>query len=131
MQRKWREWLSSKYPDELTDRANARRMTGSATCGSHEDPGYRFAHPGYASLTPASRRQDHTTSPSASAALVRRSFGVHRIPHPTFVTTAKRPSYRARDGVNLNCVGACRKDATLRPNNTTGNSHGRRSAVAQ
>ena len=23
---------------------------------------------------------------------------VHRIPHPTFVTIAKRPSYRARDG---------------------------------
>jgi hypothetical protein len=46
------------------------------------------------SLTPASRRQDHTISPSASATLVSRSFRVHRIPHPTFVTTAKRPSYR-------------------------------------
>src|SRR5260370_18743225 len=31
-------------------------------------------------LTPASGRQDHTSSPSASAALVSRSFYVHRIP---------------------------------------------------
>ena len=33
-----------------------------------------------ANLTPASRRQNHTTSPSASAALVSRSLRVHRIP---------------------------------------------------
>ena len=32
------------------------------------------------SLTPASGRQDHTPSPSASAALVSRSIYVHRIP---------------------------------------------------
>jgi hypothetical protein len=31
-------------------------------------------------LTPASGRQDHTISPSASAALVSRSLRVHRIP---------------------------------------------------
>ena len=31
-------------------------------------------------LTPASRRQDHTTSPSASRALVRSALRVHRIP---------------------------------------------------
>src|ERR1700676_3944411 len=31
-------------------------------------------------LTPASGRQDHTTPPPASAALVSRSFRVHRIP---------------------------------------------------
>ena len=31
-------------------------------------------------LTPASGRQDHTTSPSASATLVSRSLRVHRIP---------------------------------------------------
>src|SRR5258708_32327240 len=31
-------------------------------------------------LTPASGRQNHTTSPSASAALVSRSLRVHRIP---------------------------------------------------
>jgi hypothetical protein len=45
-----------------------------------------------ANLTPASRRQDHTTSPSASSALVRSAARVHRIPRPTSVTIAKRPS---------------------------------------
>ena len=48
-------------------------------------------------LTPASGRQDHTTSPSASASFVFEASSVHRIPHSTFVTIAKRPSYRARD----------------------------------
>ena len=33
-------------------------------------------------LTPAPRRQDHTSLPYASAALVSRSFRVHRIPVP-------------------------------------------------
>jgi hypothetical protein len=33
-----------------------------------------------ADLTPASRRQDHTTSPSTSGALVRSAIRVHRIP---------------------------------------------------
>ena len=42
--------------------------------------------------TPASGRQDHTTSPSASIAPVLRRQRVHRIPRPTFVTIAKRPS---------------------------------------
>src|ERR1700730_9136893 len=38
-------------------------------------------HPRFpADLTPASRRQDHTTSPSASAHLVKRAARVHRIP---------------------------------------------------
>jgi hypothetical protein len=36
------------------------------------------------------------------------------------VTTAKRPSFRARDGVNVNCVGRLRQAQALRPNNTTG-----------
>jgi hypothetical protein len=53
-------------------------------------------HP--ADLTPASRRQDHTTSPSTVSPLVDWRHRVHRIPCPTFVTIAKRPSYRARDG---------------------------------
>jgi hypothetical protein len=43
-------------------------------------------------LTSASRRQDHTTSPSASVAPVLRRQRVHCIPHPTFVTIAIRPS---------------------------------------
>src|SRR5229473_4516576 len=33
-----------------------------------------------ANLTPASRRQDHTTSPSASAPFVKGTIRVHRIP---------------------------------------------------
>jgi hypothetical protein len=54
-------------------------------------------------LTPASRRQDHTTWPSTTRALVSRACCVHRTPHPTFVTTAKRPSYRARGGQISGC----------------------------
>jgi hypothetical protein len=46
------------------------------------------------SLMPASRHQDHTTSPSATGALVSCANRVHRIPHPTFVTIAIRPSSR-------------------------------------
>jgi hypothetical protein len=49
-----------------------------------------------ANLTPASGRQDHTTSPSASAPLVLRRYRVHRIPHPTSVTCATPLS---RDGM--------------------------------
>src|SRR5436305_9545885 len=67
-------------------------------------------------LTPASRRQDHTTSPSAATSFVcapvhrsrvgprpamtiaRRRCRVHRIPCPTSVTIAKRPSRVGRDG---------------------------------
>ena len=45
-----------------------------------------------ANLTPASGCQDHTTSPSAIAPFVKGALSVHRIPHPTSVTTAKRPS---------------------------------------
>jgi hypothetical protein len=45
-----------------------------------------------ATLTPASGRQDHTTSPSAPAPLVLRRRCVHRIPLPTSVTIAIRPS---------------------------------------
>src|SRR5882724_2768526 len=50
-----------------------------------------------ANLTPASGRQDHTTSPSASVRLVQRFIRVHRIPLPTSVTIASRPSSRERD----------------------------------
>jgi hypothetical protein len=48
-------------------------------------------------LTPASGRQDHTTSPSASqrARQSRRLRPPH--PRPTFVTIAKRPSVLGRD----------------------------------
>jgi len=43
-------------------------------------------------LISASGYQDHTTSPSASGAFVFCAVRVHRIPHSTFVTIAKRPS---------------------------------------
>ena len=51
-----------------------------------------------ANLTPASGRQDHTTSPSASASFVRALLRawccrVHCIPCPTSVTIAIRPSF--------------------------------------
>src|SRR5947209_6461126 len=48
-----------------------------------------------ADLTPASRRQNHTTSPSASAPFVKGTARVHRIPRSTSVTIAKRPSEEA------------------------------------
>ena len=44
-------------------------------------------------LTPASGRQDHTTSPSALASLALRHQHVHRIPHPTSVAIARTPSF--------------------------------------
>jgi hypothetical protein len=50
------------------------------------------------SLTPASRRQDHTTSPSADQRIRLCAIRVHRIPRSAFVTIAKRPSQRRRDG---------------------------------
>src|ERR1700753_168240 len=52
----------------------------------------------FANLTPASRRQNHTTSPSAAALFVFQRTSVHRIPRSTSVTIAKRPSAR-RDGM--------------------------------
>jgi len=48
-------------------------------------------------LTPASGRQDHTTSPYAIASPVPRCSHVHRIPQPTSLTIAIRPS-PARNG---------------------------------
>ena len=42
-------------------------------------------------LTPAPRRQNHTTSPYASATLVSRDLGVHRIP-PRIRDDRERPS---------------------------------------
>jgi hypothetical protein len=45
-----------------------------------------------ADLMPASGHQDHAASPSASNALRLARHRVHRIPGPTLVTIAKRPS---------------------------------------
>jgi hypothetical protein len=44
-----------------------------------------------ANLMPASGHQDHTTSPSASGALVRHTIRVHRIP-PRVDDVGQRPS---------------------------------------
>src|ERR1700722_4767777 len=48
-------------------------------------------------LAPASRRQDHTTSPSASVPLVR-STSTSTTSHPASVTIAIRPSCGTRRG---------------------------------
>jgi hypothetical protein len=42
--------------------------------------------------------RDHTTSPSARNVIRLLTCRVHRIPCPTFVTIAKRPSVLGRDG---------------------------------
>jgi hypothetical protein len=54
-----------------------------------------------ANLTPASGCQDHTTSPSAIAPFVKGTISVHCIPHPTSVTTAKRPSCERGMGTDI------------------------------
>jgi hypothetical protein len=59
-----------------------------------------------ADLISASGYQDHTTLPSAEAPLVLRRRRVHRIPRPTSVTIAKRPSFkgaRRREGLKMIC----------------------------
>jgi hypothetical protein len=52
-----------------------------------------------ADLTPASGRQDHPALPTRNTLLVGQRPRVHRIPLPTLLTIAKRPSWRKRDGV--------------------------------
>jgi len=61
-------------------------------------------------LTPAPGRQDHTTSPSASRALVRSTISVHRIP-PRVDDVAQRPSWRdgTADDIALICVSEKQK----------------------
>ena len=54
--------------------------------------------PASANLTPAPRRQDHTTSPYASCALVCHACRVHRIP-PHVVTIASVPQLGETRGV--------------------------------
>ena len=57
-----------------------------------------------AELTPASGRQDHTTSPSATAPFVFRRIRVHRIP-PNVRDDGQRPSYRGgtREALGVIC----------------------------
>src|SRR3984957_17654658 len=55
-------------------------------------------------LTPASGRQDHTTSPSARNVIRLLTCRVHRIPCPTSVTIAKRPSVWAGMGSDVEVI---------------------------
>ena len=55
-------------------------------------------------LTPASGRQDHAASPYALAQLVLMRQTVHRVPHPTSVTIAIRPSWQGRDGASYRLI---------------------------
>jgi hypothetical protein len=57
-----------------------------------------------ANLTPASGRQDHTTSPSAKSTIRPWHHRVHRIPCPTFVTIAKRPLCVGRDASDVEVI---------------------------
>jgi hypothetical protein len=60
-------------------------------------------------LTPASGRQDHTTSPSASRAVRLSALSASTAPRPTSVTIAKRPSVgagRERYGFDLGKTGS-------------------------
>jgi hypothetical protein len=60
----------------------------------------------FANLAPASERQNHTTSPSASATFVRRALRVHRIPASRFVTIGRNaPLHRGgmRESIVLIC----------------------------
>ena len=65
-------------------------------------------------LVPASGYQDATTSPSASRAIRQRRQSVHRIPRPTSVTIAKRPSFKGagRRGYGFD-LGKTRSDLFL------------------
>src|SRR4029077_3875241 len=54
-----------------------------------------------ADLTPASGRQNHTTSPYASARFVKRTARVHRIP-PRVRDVGQRPSFGTGQGESVN-----------------------------
>src|SRR5712671_4601180 len=117
-------------PPSLADSAARPRPVGP-TC-----------HP--ANLTPASGRQDHTTSPSAATSLVRvlviahRLFKnppcnpsraqrcrVHRIPHPTSVTIAKRPSWWDGMAGVVDVIWGVRKQKYFCKRDSTGKSERR------
>jgi len=66
----------------------------------------RLAHHQERNLTPASGRQDHATSPSASATFVRRAIRVHRIPAPRFVTIGRNVPLH-RGGMRETIVVIC------------------------
>src|ERR1700742_3445312 len=88
----------SKQAAGTTGKAGATGIPRATVYGlSRALPGVRaliatVARNHLANLIPASGDQDHTPSPSASTLLVRQGQRVHRIPLPTSVTIAIRPS---------------------------------------
>src|SRR5947209_5228161 len=68
-----------------------------------------------ADLTPASGRQNHTTSPSASAPFVKGTTA-STASRPTFVTIAKRPS-EGRDGQRILLIWVRRQAKFLKIRN--------------
>src|SRR5579872_4017983 len=62
-----------------------------------------------ASLTSASRCQDHTPSPSATLHIRLCARRVHRILGPTFVTIRETPLLRAGTLRSMNCVYLARE----------------------
>jgi len=76
-----------------------------------------------ADLTPASRRQDHMASPSATCALVWSACCVHRIFRPTFSDDRETPLMRAEDAQECAAdLGERSTARALRPIGTTGKS---------
>ena len=75
-----------------------------------------------ANLTPASGCQDATTSPSASVLFVMSTSSVHRIPRPTSVTIAIRPSCEAGRREVLKMICPTAQARWLRHVGTTGKS---------
>jgi hypothetical protein len=84
----------------------SRRCTGLV---GHRPPGLLTR-----GLIPASGDRDHTISPSVPAALVSHGPHVHRIPHPTFVTIAKRPSESGAGCGEKYMISDFRKEENLR-----------------
>jgi hypothetical protein len=73
-----------------------------------------------ANLTPASRRQDHTTSPSAISAFVKGAASVHRI--PSRVRDDRETPLVGRDARILPLIWGRDQHRRLRQINTTGKS---------
>src|SRR5207247_3839112 len=71
-----------------------------------------------ADLTPASGRQNHTTSPSAAARFVKRTDRVHRIP-PRVDDVAQRPS-EGRDQIAIVLIWVCWQAEFLKFRNSVG-----------
>jgi hypothetical protein len=68
-------WCYSLFRALLGDRALLSPSPVKSACRARQG-----RHRSFTNLTPASGRQDHTTSPSASRTLVSRATRVHRIP---------------------------------------------------